>query len=257
MNFTTYIPTDRLKPFIRLYLIIESRDGLVNRVLPDTSLVMAFRFKGHVSYQANNITKDLPSSVVTGLRKSGRLINYSKESANILVLFKEAVAGALVKEPLFELFGDSVPLDALDDYPDSSHIEEQLSGASTNAQRITLVEQYLLSKLLDYNPDKLISTALNRIRSSRGNIRIKELADSLCISLDAFEKRFRSVVGVSPKQFSFIIRMKSVVNNGLAKNSLTETAVNAGYFDQPHFNKDFKLFTGQTPTEFLKSPVFW
>jgi AraC-like DNA-binding protein len=104
-------------------------------------------------------------------------------------------------------------------------------------------------------------------------VRIKELADGLFISQDAFEKRFRRVIGASPKQFSYIIRMraivhgglqeamngglKSVVNGGAKRHPLTESAFDAGYFDQPHFNKDFKLFTGQTPTDFLKSPLFW
>jgi len=51
--------------------------------------------------------------------------------------------------------------------------------------------------------------------------------------------------------------LKGAGNGGSRRHALTETAFDAGYFDQPHFNKDFKLFTGQTPTDFLKSPIFW
>jgi AraC-like DNA-binding protein len=98
---------------------------------------------------------------------------------------------------------------------------------------------------------------LDRIHLTKGIIRIKDLADALCISQDAFEKRFRRVVGITAKQFSYIIRMRYIISNGLRKQTLAEVAFNAGYFDQPHFNKDFKLFTGLTPTDFLKSPVFW
>ena len=86
---------------------------------------------------------------------------------------------------------------------------------------------------------------------------MKELADTLCISQDAFEKRFRKSMGVSPKSFSYIIRMKHIIANGVNKQTLSEIAYDAGYFDQSHFIKDFRLFTGQTPTDFFRSPLFW
>lgn len=257
MDIYTHIPTEQLRQFIRTYLIIESQDALVNRVLPDTSLVMAFRYKGQVDYLTNDTRKSLPSSVVSGLRKSGRLINYAKDTGNILVIFKEAGAHAFIKEPLYELFEESVALDNFTGYQNLSMIEEQLASATNNTQRIALIERFLISKLYNRKSDPLILTALESIRLAKGIIKIKDLADMLCISLDAFEKRFRRVVGVSPKQFSYIIRMKSVIHNGLKKQALPEAAFEAGYFDQPHFNKDFKLFTGQTPTDFLKSPRFW
>lgn len=257
MNIETHIPTRSLSPFIKAFRIIESRDELVNRIVPDTSLVMAFRYKGQVSNLANDIKTDFPSFMVSGLRKSGRQINYSKDTGNILVIFKEAGANAFIREPLHELFEDSVSLDSFSGYQHLSIVEEQLAAATNNNQRIDLVEQFLLSKLYNQQPDKLILTALERIHIEKGMIRIKELANSLYISQDAFEKRFRRVVGVSPKQFSYITRMRSIVNDGRKSQRLTDIAFDAGYFDQPHFNKDFKLFTGQTPKDFFRSPARW
>jgi AraC-like DNA-binding protein len=257
MNTETHIPTASLRPFISKYLIIECQDELVNRIFPDTSLVMAFRFKGKTSYVTDHERNTLPTITLSGLRKSGRLVNYAGNSGNILVIFKEAGASALIKEPLHELFDESIPLRDLSGYHDLSMIEDQLSAATGNGQRIQIIEQFLLSKLYDHKTDNLIAAALEKIRQAKGIIRIKDLADTLCISQDAFEKRFRRVAGVSPKQFSFIVRMKAIIGNGIREHTLAETAFNAGYFDQPHFNKDFKLFTGQTPTEFLRSPARW
>jgi AraC-like DNA-binding protein len=257
MSSTAFIPTPLLRPFIKTFLILESEGGMLNRVLPDTSLVMVFRYKGKVSYQENNISNDLSPSVISGLRKSGRLIRYSKDAGNILVIFKEAGARAFIHEPLHELFDESVSLTQISGYQNVSCIEEQLAEASTNVQRIRVIEQFLVARLQYPKPDLLILSALERIRSAKGILRIKDLAETLCISQDAFEKRFRRIVGVSPKQFSYIIRMRNILSSGLTQQSLTETAFNAGYFDQPHFNKDFKLFTGQTPTDFLKTPLFW
>lgn len=236
-------------------MIVEMQDEQVNSIMPDTSVVMVFRFKGQVSFLENDFRNELPTATISGLRKSGKLVNYSQNSANLLVVFNEAGANAFIKEPLHGLYDSSIALDNI--YKDVAHIEEQLAEAKNNTARITLIEQYLLSKLYPEEPDKLVLAALEKIHAANGSLKIKELAQSLYISQDAFEKRFRRVVGVSPKQFSSIIRMKSIVSTGFTKETLSEVAFNAGYFDQPHFNKDFKLFTGKTPTDFIKTPPLW
>lgn len=227
----------------------------MNRTLPDTSLVMSFRYKGQVSFLSNNAPRVLSPFTLTGLRKSDRLINYAKDTANILVFFREAAAHAFVKEPLHELFEDSVSLDYFAGYRDLSALEDQLAAAADNVGRIGRIEQFLLSRLNNHQPDPLITAALERIHAAKGMLRIKDLAKGLYISQDAFEKRFRRSVGVAPKQFAFITKMKDVVARALNNQSMTDIAFDAGYYDQPHFNKDFKLFTGQTPTEFMKAPV--
>ena len=248
-----YLPSPLLSPFIRHFMIIESKDEVVNRVLPNTALVMAFRFKGRVNQLEGDSKQKLPASMISGLRKSGRLINYSRDTGNILVNFREVGANSFIKEPLYELFGESVSLDQLTGYHNVSEIEEQLAEAKNNRTRIALIEDFLITKLCNPKPDQLVLTALEKIQLSKGNIRITELAHQLCISQDAFEKRFRKAVGVSPKQFSFIIRMTAVIANGRNNSqALNEIAFHAGYFDQPHFNKDFKLFTGQTPKDFFR-----
>lgn len=227
---------------------------MTNRTLPGTSLVMSFRYKGKVSFLGQGEPRVLTPFTLSGLRKSARIISYASNTANILVIFQEAAAHAFIKEPLHEVFEESVPLNLFTGYRHLDHIGEQLTIARDNTQRIALIEQFLESKLYNRQPDALITAALQKIQAAKGLLKIKELAAALYISQDAFEKRFRRVAGVSPKQFAYIIKMNAVIDSALKKRSLAEIAFDAGYYDQPHFNKDFKLFTGQTPTEFLKAP---
>jgi len=257
MNIEAHIPSELLRPFVKNYLLIESDDGTINRVLPGTSLAIAFRYKGQVNYIADNNSESVPASAISGLRRSVRLINYLKDTATVIVMFKEAAAAAFFKEPLYELFEESVSLDNFSSRQQISVIEEQLAGAKNNSQRIAVIEQFLLSKLYNPKSDTLVSAAVQKIYSAKGILQINELARTLYISNDAFEKRFRRAVGTSPKQFSSIVRMISVINKGRKQQTFTDMAFDAGYFDQPHFNKEFKLFTGQTPADFFKSPSFW
>lgn len=257
MNIQTHLPSALLRPFIRSYLVIESDGSFVNRLLPDTSLIIAFRFKGQTNYVQDHVADALPMSVVSGLRKSARRVNYAKDTGNILVLFKEAGASAFFKEPLHELFELSLSLDHFISQQKIADVEEQLNSAVHNEERIAIVEQFLLSKLYNSTPDQLISLAIEKIHTAKGVIKIKELTDTLYISRDAFEKRFRKIAGTSPKQFAAIVRMKLITSHRPQNQLLSDIAYDAGYFDQSHFNKDFKLFTGQTPTDFFNAPPLW
>jgi AraC-like DNA-binding protein len=256
MNIEEHIPTEQLRPYIKAYRIIESPDGIVNRVVPNTSFTMAFRFKGQISYLNDSNKIILPVASFSGLRKSARLINYAPQTSALIVLFSETGVSAFFKQPLYELFEKSVPLDNFFTHSEISIIEERLAETNSNRKKIAVIEQFLCSKIFHNKTDKLVSEAVAKIYSNNGLTRISELAGSLFISQDAFEKRFRKVTGTTPKQFSSIIRLKTIIHQK-PPSSLLDVALKNGYYDQAHFNKDFKLFTGQTPTEFYKSPDFW
>lgn len=257
MKLERLLPADILEPFVENYLFIESDQGMENRVLPDTTMAMGFRYKGTISDEIAGIKNNLPHALITGLRKSVRLINYSGQTAMMLVVFKPGGAAAFFKEPLHELFGISVALDTLIGQQKLTELEEQLAEASDNFQRVAVVERFLLSRLYLAKSDLLIQHAIKQIRLTKGTLRIRDLVSTFPISHDPFEKRFRKITGTSPKQFSSIVRLRNLIENYDPTVDLTETALAAGYFDQAHFIKDFRTFTGQTPHEFFRSAILW
>lgn len=256
MTIKEYIPNELLRPFIKGYKIIESQGELTNRVVPDTSFAIAFRLKGQIAYISNDLKTVLPMTVLSGLRKSVRLINYSPETSALIVLFTATGISAFFTQPLYTLFEESVSLDNFFRQSEMAALEDQLSEADDSKSRIAIVEQFFYSKLINTHPDALVAEAINKIHLSNGLIRMKALAGSLFISQDAFEKRFRKVTGTSPKQFSSIIKMKTIIQKGTAASFL-DISHNYGFYDQAHFNKDFKIFTGLTPTSFFKSGSYW
>ena len=257
MRFESYIPTEQLRPFVKAYTVIESEDEITNRVLPGTSFALAFRLRGKISYLNDNNKIVLPTVAFSGLKKSARLINYAPHSAAIIVLFKETGVSAFFKQPLHELFEQSVSLDNFFPLSEISQVEERLAENGSNTSKIAVIEQFLLSKIIYHNADRLISEAVAKIYSAKGNIRMKELSNDLFISQDAFEKRFRKITGATPKQFSHIVKLNAVISQSNKTVSLLDIVFENGFYDQPHFNKDFKIFTGQTPTDFFKSASYW
>lgn len=236
---------------------MKSGEGMVNRILPDTSMVIVFRVKGKVSFKENGLIDKVPASVLTGLREKFRLVGYDKDTETLLVVFNEGGAAAFFKEPLHELFGSSLSLENFAPAYKVIQIEERLSEAVNSLQRIVIVEQFLLSLLKNYQSDLLVMHSVQKIRAANGNLRIKDLVKELHISQDSFEKRFRKIIGASPKKFSAIIRLRNLIEHHSNAESLTQVAYEAGYFDQAHFIKDFKAFTGQTPLDFFKTSAYW
>ncbi|MDH7460348.1 helix-turn-helix domain-containing protein [Chitinophagaceae bacterium 26-R-25] len=257
MNAERYSPSAILQPFVKTYMIIESDGSMVNRVLPDTSIVMAFVCRGKVSHENNNEIKELQSAMLTGIRKTSRLINYAQNTSVLLVIFKDAGAAAFIKEPLHMLYSESTPLDNFVKRQSLQDIQEQLGEAGNNTEKIRIVERFLIDRLRDVPAETILNEAVKRIQFAKGAIKIKDVIRDLPVSVDAFEKKFRHMVGVGPKQFAGIVRLRSIIDNYSPDSSLTSAAYEGGYFDQSHFIKDFKAFTGQSPKDFFKSPLHW
>ena len=257
MKIEHYTPSAYLKPFIKTFIFIESEDEIENFVLPDACMVMAFRYSGEVAIKENSTVNTLPPVVLSGIRHTPRYIHYSKQAANLLVVFQPNGASVFFNEPLHELLGISVQASFLKGYITIDEVLERLAAIDSKKGKIDYLEEVLYSKLATHKPDILLEAAIRKIQLAKGTSTIKQLIGELAISRDAFEKRFRKNVGTSPKHFSSIIKLKNAINIHSPNKTLTETAFEAGYYDQAHFIRDFKTYTGKTPSLFFGNPLYW
>jgi AraC-like DNA-binding protein len=251
MRFDTYIPCDILKPYVKNFVISESEEEKIYKVLPETGLVVGFQYKGKLSHIDKEKEILLSTSGVTGLRDSYRLFKNPANIGTLLVFFKEAGASVFFKQPVHEFFRKSISLDNFMLRSELLILKEQINEVKTDIGRINVVEQFLISRMNNTVQDNLVLSALALIHKSKGNIRIKELMKELHVSQSPLEKRFRQVVGASPKKFASIIRLKHAIQNYDPQNSLTDLGYEAGFYDQAHFIKEFKNFTGESPENFL------
>jgi AraC-like DNA-binding protein len=251
MRFDTYIPSDILKPYIKRFIVSEQVNESTYKILPDTSLVIGFQYKGRLKLIGEQTETPLATAGITGLGDTFKIFNNTGNIGTILVFFSETGASHFFDIPLHEIFSHSLSLDTFIKKSALDVVEEQLAEALTDIERIVVIEQFLISQFRFSTEDKLVAEAINIIKTSSGNLRIADLASRLCISQSPFEKRFRKIVGATPKKFSKIIRIQSLINNKASNTSLTSLGYTAGYFDQSHFIKDFKSFTGETPEEFF------
>ena len=173
MKFDSYLPADELKPYVKAIVISESETEQTYKVLPDTSMVIGFQYKGNLSYVNKDVEIPLSSSGITGLRDSFRIFKNSAGIGSVLVYFKEAGAVPFFNHPIHELFRESISLDNFMLKSELLILEEQLCEANSDNTRIAIIERFLISRMKETPPDSVVMTALSLIYKSKGTIRIK------------------------------------------------------------------------------------
>jgi AraC-like DNA-binding protein len=251
MKSITYIPCDILKPYVKYFVISETDEEKTYKVLSDTGLVIGFQYKGKLSYIKDETQIPLSASGLTGLHDSFRIFRNSPGTGSVLVYFNETGAPTFFNQPIHEFFSESVSLDNFMLRSELLILEEQLYEAGEDIDKIKVIEGFLIARLNPLPRDELVVAALAIIHRSKGIIRIKDLSKQLHTSQSPLEKRFRQVVGASPKKFASIVRFKHSIQIYNPQKSLTDLGYEAGFYDQAHFIKEFKNFTGDTPEAFF------
>lgn len=252
MKFDKHFPTEKLKPYIKYFVVSENELESEYKVFPSSGLVIGFQYKGQLSTIKVSTENKLNSAGITGISDSYKIFKNSANIGTILIYFTETGFTHFASHPANELFNLSLSLEDIFDKERIKEVEEKLFSATSDKQRIQIVEQFLLSQLKDIQTDNLIVEAVKLIYQSKGTIRIKELNKKLFTSQSPFEKRFRKVVGTTPKKFASIVRFNAVLDNLNETKSFIEICYKNNFFDQAHFIKDFKQFTGDTPKHFKR-----
>jgi len=256
MQMQRYQPAEPLRPYIKGYMVMNSGEGMTNRLLPGTSLVMAFRYRGSLRYK-NGTDTPLPASIISGLRRTASLVQYEGDTEVILVTFREGGAAAFCNMPVHQLYSQSISLQDVFAPQQVRDVEEQLALATGNTARIAIIERFLLAHLKHTKTDAAIHHTIASIQAAKGIINIGTLAKSVFMSTDVLEKKFRSIAGCTPKQFANTTRLRHAIDQYTPGSSLTSLAYDAGYYDQSHFTRDFRSFTGLAPRAYFSTERRW
>ncbi len=131
---------------------------------------------------------------------------------------------------------------------------EQMNNATSAQQKIIVLQQFLLKQLSLRDEDLIFEYCIEKITASNGRITIKELEKKTGYSSRWLNMKFNDKLGVSPKNLSSIVRFKQYYEALISGNerSFFKNDFYEYYYDQSHFIKDFKRFTGLPPARFEK-----
>lgn len=154
------------------------------------------------------------------------------------------------------LANKETPIEFLFGEKPSKELEKKIIEASNTKRRIELIEEFLFERLIDkVTIDTIVKTTIEAIFSTRGSSSINAILKNDLSKRRQLERNFLKQIGMSPKQLGKVIRLQTVLKLLLKQKpeSFTKIAYESDYYDQAHFIKDFKEFTGTTPKEFLEN----
>jgi AraC-like DNA-binding protein len=141
-------------------------------------------------------------------------------------------------------------------------LHSQLLHTGSWKQRFELVEKFLLRRLSlsekAMGKMELVNDVMKEMRRYDFFDNIDNVAARYGITSRYLQKIFLQYTGLTPKLYSKINRFQQSLQLVMKKDaSLTSIAYDCGYFDQSHFIREFKSFTGFTPSGYTveSSPV--
>jgi AraC-like DNA-binding protein len=156
----------------------------------------------------------------------------------------------IIRTPLAEFRDTTLSLRDLND-PQLLALEESVGNARCLETIIGLFDNFFLAALRDLPPGRgAVDALVERIHRDGGATPIMGWARQSGVDSRSLERSFCANVGMTPKQYARVIRFKrhyhALISGGGGKRSLSANL--DGFYDQSHFNREFRHFTGVAPT---------
>lgn len=201
-----------------------------------------------------------PNIVLTGPQFSRVNVKVSSQLRAIRVDFLPGGMYRMLGIPMNELFDGG--FNALDFFgANMKIINEQLQDIANLEEGKNIVEKFLLNQITSLRQILPIDHAVRILLNSDGNMSIEKIASLSCLSLKQFERKCQERIGMNPKMYARILRFSKAYRMHEAFPNLPwiKIAYEAGYFDQMHMIRDFKIFAGVTPSvieqQLLSTPL--
>lgn len=134
-------------------------------------------------------------------------------------------------------------------------IHERLMEAPDTKRRLHILENELLS-LIDnkiHTPESFCQLFYS-FKKCNPTIQVAEFCQNNNFGIRKLERMFNKYVGLSAKTYSILNRFQDSLNqlSHSDYSNLSDIAYGNDYFDQMHFIRDFKRFSGNTPKNFIR-----
>lgn len=190
--------------------------------------------------------------VVTGPHSQAITLDTSRAFTAVGIKFKIGGAFPFFAAPAGELHNQLVDADDLWRV-NIDALTDKLCEAQSFADKVSVIQSALVRQFSRApSPHPAVHFALREIDRTRGAGRIGELATSVGISTRRLGQLFEREVGLPPKLFAGMRRFAEVLRlvDSAAQTDWTNVALSCGYYDQAHFNHEFRRFSGMDPSAY-------
>jgi AraC-like DNA-binding protein len=258
MDYQVYDPHSDLAALVKCYWTLDvpyDASGEKQRIIPDGCIEMVFILGDDIRrYTSDEAYVIQPRTFILGQITKPYFIEPTGRVSSFAVRFYPYGFAGFVSVPLSELADKETPIAELFDPVQARKLSSDINEAADTGARIKIIEQFLLARIDDaYAINNLVKSTIDAILLTKGSTSIKAALQHDASKRRQLERNFLKQVGISPKQLGKVMRLQAAVKMMLEPSpaAMSAVAYNSDYYDQAHFVKDFKEFTGTTPKEFF------
>jgi len=229
-------------------------DGGALTLLPDGHPTMCFVYGDPLT--ATDAQRTFTTrSAVCGFQARPVHVSCDGHAAGITVRFRPWSLARFFAPSLEEAAERRI--DCRDLFPRSEveDLESQLFEQPTSVARVRLVERFLLGVLRARESDRLVERTVMHLCSGSHGMSVAQIAREFGATERTLERRFRCAIGVPPKRFARVMRLQAAVSVQAPPERWSEFALDFGYYDQSHMNREARAIFGASPSSMLKPPA--
>lgn len=211
-----------------------------------------FKFEKEKVVVTEDTKQSCFSSIISNYTKPIQ-IEYQGNIRELTIYFKPLGINNFLHRKLKDYLDDSFKIfDPFDDYLPTM----QLVLETTEIEKAKdIVENYWISKLTSFESTFLYK-AIDLLEDYEMEYSIQQVAGKCLTSRQNLFKTFTSHLGKTPSDYKKIHRFRNALNQFQNKKNiknLSSLLIDSTFYDQSHFIKDFKSFTGMVPKDLFKN----
>lgn len=253
MVFNVYQPPEHLRRFVKGYLEADSRGTTVqtsHKLFPNGYSGIFFNF-GNLGKLSIKQEFETPRVSIFGqIDRSFDAVHWPG-SYSLGVLLEPVVLSRFLRTSMSEFTNKA--FDGISIRSDLYSLHEELIATPLVSNKIGILNRFFTSAFNSLQSQNLFVDHALLAMTKHNSLSVSDLAKKLKVSDRYLEAQFKAGIGVSPKTYLMILRFKRI--EGLLQSNPRvrwgEVNFSDEYYDQNHFIKDFKRFTGHTPTDYL------
>lgn len=263
MRYWRLAPDARLAPWIHCYWYVEpdphtsSAEPDADRhqlLIPDGHSELVFRLEGGFTrwrVDAPEQRTQMRASYVIGGR-SHSVLTHTPGSLRLAgVKLDPRALRVLLRRPLTDFRDTTVACADLDGC-EFMDLEDEIANLKSIDPLPGVFDRFFLRRLKDeVSGEPSIARLLERIRATQGAQSIMEWASDHVVDPRTLERRFVARMGMTPKQYARIVRFKHSYRRLGAQQPGGRRTYLEPYYDESHFNREFRHFLGTSPMSWL------
>lgn len=253
MIYHRQLPSASLRHLINCYWHIDS-EGVeaveVQKIVPDGFQEIILHYGDTYQVNLNGDWEDQSKYLLAGQLRQHFHLRNTGFSGMLGIKLQPAALSYLLDIDQSTLTGKVIPLpDSLTQLltPVISHLSPALDASQLCEALDTAFHQLTPA----VPPVSEVDEALKLIFEKHGNVGVSDLTEAIGCSERKLERLFKRFVGLSPKFYARIVRLSYIfelMQEG--DKSWSDLVYDSGFYDQSHFIKNFKEFTGEDPSSY-------